>query len=115
MLVHQIQTHLHEREGAAPSNFAAALEPSDSELAQQITKDLEERLTNRIVESLRELGRGFAFVGRQVHLGVDGDDFYVDCSDSWIIPIAAWAEPYGGGVICKARDNLCRLTQKMSA
>ncbi len=95
VLVHQIQTRLHEREGAAPSNFAAALAPSDSELAQQITKDpftldflaidsdaserdLEERLTNRIVETLRELGRGFAFVGRQVHFGVDGDDFYVD-------------------------------------
>lgn len=25
-----------------------------------------------------KLGRGFAFVGRQVHIEVDGDDFYID-------------------------------------
>lgn len=66
-----------------------------SPVAQQITKDpftldflaidsdaserqLEERLTNRIVQTLRELGRGFAFVGRQIHFDIDGDDFYVD-------------------------------------
>ncbi|WP_414171915.1 PDDEXK nuclease domain-containing protein [Clavibacter tessellarius] len=33
---------------------------------------------DRIVDTLRELGAGFAFVGRQVHFDVDGDDFYVD-------------------------------------
>ncbi|WP_442546068.1 PDDEXK nuclease domain-containing protein [Arthrobacter sp. KN11-1C] len=27
---------------------------------------------------MRELGPGFAFVGRQVHFDVDGDDYYVD-------------------------------------
>ncbi|MDQ2698931.1 MAG: DUF1016 domain-containing protein, partial [Actinomycetota bacterium] len=26
----------------------------------------------------RELGAGFAFVGRQIHFDVDGDDFYID-------------------------------------
>lgn len=78
-----------------PTNFSTALEAVDSELAQQITKDpftldflaigvdtterdLEERLTARIVDTLRELGAGFAFVGRQVHFEVDGDDFCVD-------------------------------------
>jgi hypothetical protein len=67
----------------------------DSELAQQIAKDpynfeflglsggvaerdLENALTHRFTETLRELGPGFAFVGRQVHFDVDGDDFYVD-------------------------------------
>jgi hypothetical protein len=33
---------------------------------------------DRIVDTLRELGPGFAFVGRQVHLEVEGDDFYID-------------------------------------
>ena len=41
-------------------------------------RDLENALTSRITETLRELGPGFAFVGRQVHFDVDGDDFYVD-------------------------------------
>lgn len=67
----------------------------DSELAQQVAKDpynfeflglsgevaereLENALTSRITEILRELGPGFSFVGRQVHFDVDGDDFYVD-------------------------------------
>ncbi|MGN5239338.1 PDDEXK nuclease domain-containing protein [Rhodococcus sp. SJ-3] len=95
VLAHQITTRLHGRQGAAPSNFGAALEQRDSELAQQLTKDpftleflaidsdasereLEDRLVVRIIDTLRELGRGFAFVGRQVHFDVDGDDFYVD-------------------------------------
>lgn len=37
-----------------------------------------QRLTDRIVETLRELGPSFAFVGRHVHLEVGGDDFYID-------------------------------------
>lgn len=95
VLQHQIATRLHERAGAAPSNFSLALERGDSELAQQLTKDpyaldflaidsdasereLEERLTLRVVDMLHELGAGFSFVGRQVHFDVDGDDFYVD-------------------------------------
>ena len=95
VLIHQITTRLHEREGGAPSNFPAALDQKDSKLAQQITRDpyvldflaidsdaaereLEDRLVDRIIETLRELGPGFAFVGRQVHFDVDGDDFYVD-------------------------------------
>lgn len=41
-------------------------------------RDLESALTSRITETLRELGQGFSFVGRQVHFDVDGDDFYVD-------------------------------------
>lgn len=33
---------------------------------------------DRLQDTLLEFGRGFAFVGRQLHLDVDGDDFYVD-------------------------------------
>ena len=36
---HEIKTNLHAREGAAPPNFPHALKRTDSELAQQITKD----------------------------------------------------------------------------
>ena len=39
VLRHQITTDFHEREAAASRNFAQALERTDSELAQQITKD----------------------------------------------------------------------------
>ncbi|WP_378144689.1 PDDEXK nuclease domain-containing protein [Cnuibacter sp. UC19_7] len=95
VLTHQIATGLRDREGAAPSNFGTALEPADSELAQQITKDpytLDFSLsiqtrpnTSSRTGSPRGSWRpsesspgGFAFVGRQVHFDVDGDDFFVD-------------------------------------
>lgn len=35
-------------------------------------------MVDRILDTMRELGPGFAFVGRQVHLDIDGDDFYID-------------------------------------
>ena len=95
VLEHQIMNQTRERFGVAPSSFAAQLEPADSELAQQLAKDpyvfdflglsagvaerdVEQAMMDRIVETLRELGTGFAFVGRQVHLVVGDDDFYVD-------------------------------------
>lgn len=95
VLEHHIKTGAHERFEAAPSNFDRVLERADSDLAQQLTKDpyvldflavdgdakereLEQGLVDRIIDTLRELGEGFAFVGRQVHFDVDGDDFYVD-------------------------------------
>ena len=95
VLLNMIMNRTLERTGAAPSNFAQQLVAQESELAQQIAKDpynfeflglsgevaereLELALTNRITETLRELGPGFAFVGRQVHFDVDGDDYYVD-------------------------------------
>lgn len=40
-------------------------------------RDLEQAPMDRIIDTLRELGPGFAFVGRQVHFDVGGDDFYV--------------------------------------
>ncbi|PYY46236.1 YhcG family protein [Curtobacterium sp. MCBD17_023] len=95
VLQHHIRTEAHIRVQAAPSNFAATLPAGESDLAQQLTKDpyvldflaldsdakerhLEQALIDRIIDTLRELGEGFAFVGRQVHFDVDGDDFYVD-------------------------------------
>jgi predicted nuclease of restriction endonuclease-like (RecB) superfamily len=95
VLLNMIMGQAMERAGSAPSNFAELLPAPHSELAQQAAKDpynfeflglsgevaerdLEQRLTDRIVETLRELGPGFAFVGRQVPLEVEGDDFYLD-------------------------------------
>ncbi|WP_338145554.1 PDDEXK nuclease domain-containing protein [Cryobacterium lactosi] len=95
VLLNQIMNRTVERTGSAPSNFTAELTPADSDLARQIAKDpyvfdfleltedaaerdLEQALMDRIVDTLRELGTGFAFVGRQVHFDVGGDDFYLD-------------------------------------
>ena len=41
-------------------------------------KDLEDALINEITQFLLELGTGFAYVGRQVHLQVGEQDFYLD-------------------------------------
>lgn len=95
VLLNQIIGQLHRRLGAAPSNFTTHLAPPDSELAQELTKDpyvfdfltltartrerdVERALMDRLQETLLEFGRGFAFVGRQVHFDVDGSDYYAD-------------------------------------
>ena len=95
MLLNQIKNRTRERTGASSTNFDATLPSVESDLARQIAKDpyvfdfldlakeaaerdFEQGLTDRIVDTLRELGAGFAFVGRQVHFDIDGDDFYVD-------------------------------------
>ncbi len=95
VLLDQIMNRLSTRVGAALSNFSAQLPAKDSELAQQLTRDpyvldfldltgpvaerdLEAALVERLRDFLLELGHGFAFVGRQYHFTVDGDDFYID-------------------------------------
>src|SRR6266545_842033 len=91
----QIESNLYGRQGKAVTNFAATLPPPQSDLAQQTLKDpylfdfltladdaqerdIEQGLVTHIQQFLLELGVGFAFVGRQVHLEVDGEDFYID-------------------------------------
>jgi predicted nuclease of restriction endonuclease-like (RecB) superfamily len=95
VLMNQIMNRTLERTGAAATNFVGQLAPADSDLALQLAKDpyvfdfldltsdvaereLEQALMDQIVDTLRELGAGFAFVGRQVHFDVGGDDFYLD-------------------------------------
>lgn len=95
VLLNQIQNRSHRRVGAAASNFRDLFPAEESELVQELTKDpyvfdfldvsgqvserqLENELMNRLQETMREFGHGFAFVGRQVHFEVDGDDFYID-------------------------------------
>lgn len=91
----QIEGHFIERSGQSVNNFALSLPPVESDMANHIFKDpylfdflgtdvprreveLETKLTEHICDFLLELGQGFAFVGRQVHLEVGGDDFYID-------------------------------------
>jgi predicted nuclease of restriction endonuclease-like (RecB) superfamily len=95
VLVHQIESGLHRRQGQAVTNFARTLPAPQSELAQQLLKDpytfdfltlseealerdLERGLLEHIRKFLLELGVGFAFVGSQYPLEVGGQDFYLD-------------------------------------
>ena len=39
---------------------------------------MEDRLTTHITRFLLELGQGFSFVGRQVHLEMGGQDYYIE-------------------------------------
>ena len=41
-------------------------------------KDLEQGLLNQLQQFLLELGKGFAFVARQKHLSVEGEDCFID-------------------------------------
>jgi hypothetical protein len=46
--------------------------------ASATERDLEQGLIDSLQRTLSEFGRGFSFVGRQVHFDVDGKDFYID-------------------------------------
>jgi len=95
MLIFQIESALHKREGTAVSNFKQTLPPLTSDLSQQTFKDpyifdflgtdeprrekeLEQKLIDHIQQFLLELGQGFAFVGRQVHIEFETADYYLD-------------------------------------
>lgn len=41
-------------------------------------RDVEQGLIDNVQKLLLELGKGFAFVSRQHHLNVNGDDYYLD-------------------------------------
>lgn len=90
-----IKNRLHERQGQAVTNFTARLPASTSALAQETLKDpylfdflglgeeaherdIEQALVQHITRFLLELGSGFAFVGRQYRLEVNGDEFFID-------------------------------------
>lgn len=94
-LVRQIETRLHERSGQTTSNLNTVLPPSTSSAVQEATKDpyvfdflelteshngreLEDQLLQHVERFLLELGRGFAFVGRQLRLDVAGDEIFPD-------------------------------------
>ncbi|WP_132292572.1 YhcG family protein [Kribbella sp. VKM Ac-2568] len=95
VLALQIEGRFHERAGRAVTNFAVAMTPERSDLAQQATRDpylfdfigatdtwrereVEEKLVEHVGKFLLELGQGFAFLGRQVRLELAGDEFFCD-------------------------------------
>jgi predicted nuclease of restriction endonuclease-like (RecB) superfamily len=95
VLVHHIEARTVERRGKAVTNFEQHLPKPESDLARESLKDpyrfdflamgeesderaLEDALVSHMTKFLLELGAGFAFVGRQVHLEVGGDDFFID-------------------------------------
>ena len=94
VLEHQIALNLYVRQGKAITNFQHQLPPAMSDLAQELTKDpyifdflsitenytekeLQQYLEDNMTKFLLELGKGFCFYGKQVHI-VGGDDFYID-------------------------------------
>jgi predicted nuclease of restriction endonuclease-like (RecB) superfamily len=95
VLVHQIETRLHERQSKASNNFPAVMTPERAALAAAVLKDpyvldfvdlaegaherhLEAALVERIRSLLLELGTGFSFVGSQHRLQVGERDFFID-------------------------------------
>lgn len=95
ILTLQIENLAHERQGAAITNFATTLPEAHAAIAQGLLKDpylfdfltLEEPFHERELETglllhlekfLLELGRGFAFVGRQHRIEVSDREFYLD-------------------------------------
>ena len=90
-----IKSKLHERNRSLVNNFDDKLPSFQSELVKQTLKDpyifdfltiaepfaereLEANLIKHIEKFLLELGTGFAYVGRQYHLDVGDQDFYID-------------------------------------
>jgi predicted nuclease of restriction endonuclease-like (RecB) superfamily len=95
VLALQLKSNLYARAGKAVTNFSRTLPLPQSDLAQQTLKDpytfdfmamtapfnerdVEHQLTQHITQFLLELGKGFAFIGRQYHLEVAGNDYYID-------------------------------------
>jgi predicted nuclease of restriction endonuclease-like (RecB) superfamily len=95
VLVLQIESGLYRRQGGAVTNFERTLPQPQSDLAQSLIKDpynfdfltiskdareqeLERGLIEHIRDFLLELGVGFAFMGSQYPLEIDGKDYRLD-------------------------------------
>lgn len=95
MLLNFLDTDLYERKGQAINNFSALLPKPQSDLAREALKDpynfdfisltedymekeLEDALTFNMTKFLIELGRGFAYVGRQVPIMVGRREMFID-------------------------------------
>lgn len=95
VMLMQIDNGYIHAKGHAINNFEQTLPPPQSDLARHIFKDpynfsfigtvalqneldIEKSLASKITDFLLEMGRGFAYIGRQYHITVDGDDYYID-------------------------------------
>jgi len=91
----QIEGQLYERQGKAINNFELTLPKPQSDLAKETLKDpyvfdfltleesvqeleLERRLTENITRFLLELGKGFAYLGRQYPIQIGGRERRLD-------------------------------------
>jgi predicted nuclease of restriction endonuclease-like (RecB) superfamily len=91
----QVRDRLFERQGQAVTNFALRLPMPNSALAHETLKDpylfdflglgdqahereIENALVRHMTRFLLELGSGFAFLGRQYRLEVEGEEFFID-------------------------------------
>ncbi len=95
ILTLQIEQDLFSRQGKAITNFNQTLPEKQALMAGQILKDpynfsfltlepkvqeldIERQLTEHITKFLLELGKGFAFIGRQYPLQVSDKDYRLD-------------------------------------
>ena len=95
VLLNFLDSNLYERQGKAISNFEKTLPTPQSDLAQEMTKDpynfdfltmtegyfekeLKDALLDNISKFLLELGKGFAFVGREYRLEVGDTEQFID-------------------------------------
>lgn len=98
ILIHQISSKLYERQALLENkttNFDNTLPSPNNEQVKELLKnpyifdfitadkdlkelDIERELTANITKLLLELGNGFAFVGRQYHLEIENEDYYID-------------------------------------
>lgn len=95
ILTLQIEQDLYSRQGKAITNFQETLPEQQALMAGQILKDpynfgfltlepkvqeldIERQLTEHITKFLLELGKGFAFIGRQYPLQVGDKDYRLD-------------------------------------
>jgi len=95
ILTLQIEQNLFARQGKAITNFKSTLPEQQALMATQILKDpynfgfltlepkmqeldIEKQLTDHITKFLLELGKGFAFIGRQYPLEIGDKDYSLD-------------------------------------
>ena len=95
VLLNFLKSGLYFRQGKATTNFALTLPETDSDLAQQLTRDpydfnfiaierryKEKRLKDALMGSLQqyllELGSGFAFLGREVRIQIGEKEKFMD-------------------------------------
>ena len=95
VLLNFLDTDLFERQGLAITNFKYTLPKENSDLAQEITKDpynfdfvaihqgynekeLKDALMSNVQNFLMELGKGFAFVGREYRIQIGNTEQYID-------------------------------------
>ena len=95
VLAIEIDGDLYSRQGKAFTNFALTMPEADSDLAQQLTKDpyifevqglsekyreteLTKAMCENIVRLLNSMGKGFAFVGREYVVEMNGEEYRMD-------------------------------------